>query len=69
MLPDPPLTKRQLGWLLILAGGLATLAALGADLVRGHAFGLGPVRLRVLEAGLLLLGLGFSLIPLGRRPA
>lgn len=67
---DPPLTKRQLGWLIGLAslgGGLGVLAAdwLGAGVWQG----LGPAQwlaLAVAAGGLLL---GLSLLPLGDRPA
>ncbi len=70
MLPDPPVTKRQLGWLFVLAGALFIVGALGADLVRaGRQSGFGPVQLRLLGAGALLLLFGLSLFPLGHRPA
>ncbi len=70
MFSDPPLTKRQIGWLFAVAGvGLAVLA-LGADLFKvGRFEGLGPVQLRTLGGGVLLLLFGLSLFPLGHRPA
>jgi hypothetical protein len=67
---DPPLTKRQLG-LLILAGGI--LLAVGTLVVNllglGRFNGFGPAKqLALLGAGLIVL-FGLSLIPLGNRPA
>jgi hypothetical protein len=67
---DPPLTKRQLGWLLAGVALAAALGILAADIVGAGRFGgLGPAqRLALLgAAGLLVFGL--SLVPLGNRPA
>ncbi len=70
MLSDPPLTKRQVGWLFVLAGAGLALLALGADLFKGGRFqGLGPLQLQALGVGVLLLLFGLSLFPLGQRPA
>ncbi len=70
MFSDPPLTKRQVGWLFVLAGVALILAALGADLVRAGRFtGFGLAQQRALGGGLLLVLFGLSLFPLGRRPA
>ena len=70
MFSDPPLTKRQLGWLFVLAGAALSLAALSIDLVRaGRFMGFGPVQQQALGVGLLLLLFGLSLLPLGHRPA
>ena len=70
MFSDPPLTKRQVGWLFVAAGLGLALAALGADVLKvGHFDGLGPLQWRGLGAGAALLLFGLSLIPLGRRPA
>lgn len=70
MPPDPPLTKRQLGALILAVGVLLAGAALGADLVgAGRFHGLGPAQRQALVAAGLLIALGVSLLPLGRRPA
>lgn len=67
---DHPLTKRQLGWLLVLGGALGFLAIISIDLIDvGREGGIGPAQ-RIalgLMVGLVLLGL--TLIPLGRDPA
>ncbi len=67
---DPPLTKRQLG-LLIVAGGV-TLAAvtLAVNLLGlGRFNGFGPAKqLALLGAGAIVL-FGLSLVLLGDRPA
>ncbi|MCC6191978.1 MAG: hypothetical protein IT318_23355 [Anaerolineales bacterium] len=70
MLSDPPLTKRQLGCLCLLAGSVLALFTLGADLVGAGRFGgLGPVQRQALAAAGLLAAFGLSLLPLGHRPA
>jgi hypothetical protein len=67
---DPPLTKRQLGWLCLAAGAALIVAALGADLVGAGRFGgLGPAQRQALAGGALLAAFGLSLLPLGGRPA
>lgn len=67
---DPPLTKRQLGWLAILAAGLAILALLGMDGLGASRFaGLGPAQGQALGAAVLTVLFGLSLLPLGHRPA
>jgi len=70
VLSDPPLTKRQLGWLFVLAGGGLALVTLAADLVGAGRFGgLGPAQRQALAAAAGLIALGVSLLPLGARPA
>ena len=70
MFSDPPLTKRQLGWLFVMTGVGLSLAALGVDLVRAGRFtGFGPIQQQALSVGLGLLLFGLSLFPLGHRPA
>lgn len=70
MPPDPPLTKRQLGWLILGAGLLLAVAAVGADLVGAGRFnGLGPAQRQALAAAVLLIVFGLSLLPLGNRLA
>jgi hypothetical protein len=70
VISDPPLTKRQLGLLIILAGAspaAITLAANGVGL--GHFSGFGPAKqLALVGAGAIAL-FGLSLLPLGQRPA
>ncbi len=70
MLHDPPLTKRQLGWLSLGTGALLVAASLAADLVGAGRFGgLGPAQRQALAAGGGLVLFGLSLLPLGHRPA
>jgi uncharacterized membrane protein len=70
MFADPPLTKRQIGWLFVLAGAGLGLLAVSADLLKTGRFeGLGPLQQQALGAGVLLLLFGLSLLPLGQRPA
>ncbi len=70
MLTDVPLTKRQLGWLILAAGSALTTVALAADLVGAGRFnGLGPAQQQALGFGALLLLFGITLLPLGDRPA
>jgi hypothetical protein len=67
---DPPLTKRQLGWLCLGAGVVLLAATLGADLVGAGRFGgLGPAQRQALAASGVLVLFGLSLLPLGQRPA
>ncbi len=70
MFTDPPITKRQVGWLFVLAGAGLVLLALSADLLKvGRFQGLGPLQLQALGGGVLLLLFGLSLFPRGQRPA
>lgn len=67
---DPPLTKRQLGWLFVLTGSGLALITLAADLVGAGRFGgLGPAQRQALAGAAVLLLFGLSLLPLGSRPA
>ena len=67
---DPPLTKRQMAWLIMAGGALLALVTLSADLVGAGRFGgLGPAQRQALLAGGLIIAFGLSLLPLGRRPA
>ena len=63
-------TKRQLG-LLLMAGGLGLLALVfGIDLVRsGEWQGMGPYQQIGTAAGVIMVLVGLSLLPLGERPA
>ena len=64
------MTKRQLGYLLILGGVSAIVALFGVDLLEASQFqGVGPAqRLALLVAGSVVL-IGVSLLPLGDRAA
>lgn len=67
---DPPLTKRQLGWLISALGGLGAVVILLSDWVGAGAFdGLGPAQWSALAGAALVILLGLSLLPLGHRPA
>lgn len=70
MFNDPPLTKRQVGWFFVIAGGGLALVAASADLLKtGHLALPGPLQLQAIGVGALLLLFGLSLFPLGQRPA
>lgn len=70
MLHDPPLTKRQLGWLFLAAGLLLGSVTLAADVVGAGRFGgLGPAQRQALAGAAVLIIFGLSLLPLGHRPA
>ena len=70
MFTDPPLTKRQLGGLILGAGALLVLASLTADVLGAGQFGgLGPTQQKILAAGIALILFGLTLWPLGQRPA
>jgi len=70
VLPDPPLTKRQLGLLIIMTGLAVALVTLAVNLLGlGHFNGFGPAKqTALLGAGAVIL-FGLSLLPLGHRPA
>ena len=70
MFSDPPLSKRQLGLLFLLAGAALAIGTIGVNVLGlGHFNGFGPAKqLALAGAGATLL-FGLSLIPLGRRPA
>jgi hypothetical protein len=64
------MTKRQLGFTLVGLGLTAAIGIIAVDLIgAGNFQGIGPAqRLALLASGLVVL-VGFSLIPLGNRPA
>ncbi len=65
MFGDPPLTKRQLGWLILFAGLAITLANLGVDSIGAGQF----AQKQALVGGIALALFGLTLLPLGHRPA
>jgi hypothetical protein len=70
LIPDTPLTKRQLGWLFIGLGGAGVVVALSADLVGAGRFGgLGPAQRQALSGSAVLILFGLTLLPLGDRLA
>jgi hypothetical protein len=70
MLSDPPLTKRQLGWLILLAGIAVIVGSLGVDVIGAGRFtGLGPAQKQALLGGIVFVLFGLTLLPLGHRPA
>lgn len=67
---NSPLTKRQLGWLFILAGGGLALGTLSADLLGAGQFnGLGPAQWQALYGSGALALFGLTLLPGGSRLA
>lgn len=67
---DPPLAKRQLGWLMLAAGFILVTASLGTYLLGlGQFSGFGPAKQQMLGLGVWLLLFGVTLLPLGDRPA
>ena len=70
MSTDFPLTKRQLGWLILSLGAMLVLVSLGVDLVGAGQFnGLGPAQRQLIGLGALIALFGLTLLPLGDRPA
>jgi len=70
VLPDPPLTKRQLGLLIVVIGVTVALVTLAVNLLGlGHFNGFGPAKqMALFGAGAVIL-FGLTLLPLGHRPA
>lgn len=67
---DAPLTKRQLGYLMLAAGFLLITASVGTYMLGlGQFSGFGPAKQQTFGLGLLLLLFGVTLRPLGDRPA
>ncbi len=64
------MTKRQLGYAFIALGVVAAIGSFANDVLGAGDFqGIGPSqRLALLAAGVIVL-VGFSLLPLGDRPA
>ncbi len=67
---ERPITKRWLGYLLILGGVAGIAGPFLIDLLQaGQYQGIGSTQRLALAASLLLLAFGVSLLPLGDRPA
>ena len=67
---DPPLTKRQLGLLILFAGiGLAAVTVAANLFGLGHFNGFGPAKQLALVGASVVAAFGLSLLPLGDRPA
>jgi hypothetical protein len=65
-----PLTKRQLGVLMLVGGALAFAAILSIDIIdAGREGGIGPAQALSLLGCLAVAVVGATLIPLGDKPA
>jgi hypothetical protein len=63
-------SKRGLGWLLVISGGLGLLGILGIDVLDiGREGGIGPAQQIALSLAVVMLLIGLTLIPLGQDPA
>ncbi len=63
-------SKRGLGWLLVISGGLGLVGILGIDVLDiGREGGIGPAQQIALGLAVLMLLIGLTLIPLGKDPA
>jgi hypothetical protein len=63
-------SKRGLGWLLVISGGLGLLGILGIDVLDiGREGGIGPAQQIALGLAVVMLLIGLTLIPLGKDPA
>jgi hypothetical protein len=64
------LSKKHLGWLLLLAGILAFVGILSIDILDfGREGGIGPAQQMALGVSALTALIGLTLIPLGDAPA
>lgn len=67
---DFTLSKRHLGLIFLIGGGLAFLAIIGIDLLdAGREGGIGPAQQVALAFSALVALAGLTLIPLGSAPA
>jgi hypothetical protein len=67
---DPPLTKRQLGLIILVAGVAVAAVTLAVNLLGlGHFNGFGPAKQMALAGAGAAILFGLSLFPLGDRPA
>ncbi len=63
-------SKRGLGWLLVISGGLGIVAILGVDVLDiGREGGVGPAQRIAIGLAVVMLLIGLTLIPLGKDPA
>ena len=63
-------SKRGLGWLLVISGGLGIIAVLGVDVLDiGREGGVGPAQRIAIGLAVVMLLIGLTLIPLGKDPA
>lgn len=61
-----PLTKRQLGWLLLIGGLAGFVAIIGIDILdAGREGGIGPAQQAALAFSAILAFIGLTLLPLG----
>jgi hypothetical protein len=64
------LTKRHLGWLLLLAGSIGVVGILAIDILDvGREGGIGPAQRIAIGLAILIALVGLTLIPLGNDPA
>lgn len=64
------LTKRHLGWLLLIGGILAFIAIISIDIFNvGREGGIGPAQQVALGVSAVVALIGLTLIPLGNTPA
>ena len=63
------ITKRQLGYLFVVAGLLVMAGAIGANFIGGRDAGFGPLQAIGLGAGVVIILMAIPLIRLGNRPA
>jgi hypothetical protein len=67
---DFTLSKKHLGWLLLIGGVLALLGILSIDILDvGREGGIGPAQQMALAASALIAIIGLTLIPLGNASA
>ena len=63
-------SKRGLGWLLVISGGLGIIAIVGVDVLDiGREGGVGPAQRIAIGLAVVMLISGLTLIPLGKDPA
>lgn len=63
-------SKRGLGWLLVIGGGLGIVGIFGVDILDvGREGGIGPAQRIALGLMVVMLIIGLTLIPLGNDPA
>lgn len=66
---DFTFTKRQIGLIMLVVGGLATAGILAIDLIGGgREGGIGPAQSFALAIAIAVTLIGLTLIPLGDKP-